>query len=295
MKEKVIYALGFFDGVHIGHQALLTACHRLAEEKGCKAGVVTFTSHPDTLVSGNTPLFINTPEDRKKILTECFGMDSVLELPFDWELMNTHWSQFLQALVELGAAGFVCGSDFRFGAGGNGTAKKLNAFCSSQGLACAVVPQQELHGIRVSSSYIRQLLEMGEMAQAVQFLGHPHILTGTVISGRKLGRTLGIPTANIPLPEGVVCPKQGVYACKAIVDGTEYLAVTNIGTRPTVGGHHITVEPWLLDFDGDLYGKNLLLAFYDFLRPEMSFPSLDALKGEILKNAAKTRTFFEKN
>ncbi len=294
MKEKVIYALGFFDGVHLGHQALLTACRRLAKENGCKAGVVTFTSHPDTLVSGKTPPLINTPEDRKELLTGCFSMDCVLEFPFDRELMNTHWSVFLHALVDLGAAGFVCGSDFRFGAGGLGTAKKLNAFCNKRDLPCAIIPQQQLDGIRVSSSHIRQLLENGEMAQAVRFLGHPHILTGTVISGRKLGRTLGIPTANIALPEGVICPKHGVYACKAIVDNKEYLAVTNIGNRPTVGGRHTTVEPWLLDFEGDLYGKTLVLTFYDFIRPEQTFPSLDALREEIQKNAAKTQEFFEK-
>lgn len=292
--EKVIYALGFFDGVHIGHQALLTACRRLAEEQGCKAGVVTFTTHPDTLLSGKTPPLINSPDDRKGLLTGVYAMDSVLEFPFDRELMNTHWSVFLTALTELGAAGFVCGSDFRFGAGGSGTAKKLQAFCNKRDLPCAIIPQQQLDGIRVSSSHIRQLLQEGQMEQAVRFLGHPHILSGEVISGRKLGRTLGIPTANISLPEGVICPKHGVYACKAYVDGAEYLAVTNIGTRPTVGGHHTTVEPWLLDFEGDLYGKRMLLAFYTFLRPEQKFPSLDALKAEIQKNAAKVREFFGK-
>ncbi len=293
MNEKTIYALGFFDGVHIGHQALLTQCRRLAEEHGCKAGVVTFTSHPDTLISGKTPSFINTPKDRSGLLTGTFSMDSVLEFPFDRELMNTHWARFLEALLQMGAAGFVCGSDFRFGSGGLGTAKKLQAFCNKRGLACAVIPQQLLEGVRVSSTHIRQLLEEGQMAKAVRFLGHPHVLTGTVISGRQLGRTLGIPTANIPLPEGVVCPKLGVYACKAYAEGKEYLAVTNIGTRPTVGGHHITVEPWLLDFQGDLYGKTLLLAFYEFLRPEQNFPSLEALKEEIMENAAKTRDFFK--
>lgn len=292
--EKVIYALGFFDGVHIGHAALLAACHRLAQEQGCKTGVVTFSSHPDTLISGKTPPLINMPEDRKRLLTSGFSMDCVLEFPFDRELMNTHWSSFLNALTELGAAGFVCGSDFRFGAGGSGTAKKLEGFCNSRSIPCCIVPQQTLDGIRVSSSHIRQLLEEGEMAQAVRFLGHPHMLTGKVVSGRKLGRTLGIPTANIALPEDVICPKHGVYACKAFVDNKEYLAVTNIGNRPTVGGHHTTVESWLLDFEGDLYGKHLTLLFYDFIRPEQTFPSLDALKAEIQKNAAKVREFFGK-
>lgn len=288
MKERTIYALGFFDGVHLGHQALLHACKALAREKGCQTGVVTFTSHPDMLVSGAAPMLINTACDRKGLLC-AFGAQTVVEIPFDRTLMQTHWSAFLEQLVEAGAAGFVCGSDFRFGAGGNGTAKKLAAFCESRALSYSIVPQQERSGIRISSTYIRELLESGQTEKAVEFLGHPHILTGTVVSGRKLGRTMGIPTANLELPEGLVVPKFGVYACKALIGDEEYLAVTNIGTRPTVGGHHVTVEPWILDFEGDLYGKELTLAFYSFLRPEQKFDSLEDLKAEIQKNAEKTR------
>ena len=131
------------------------------------------------------------------------------------------------------------------------------------------------------------------MDEAVDFLGHPHILTGTVVSGRQLGRTIGVPTANLHLPADVVVPKFGVYACKAIVDGREYLAVTNIGMRPTVGGHHVTVEAWLLDFAGDLYGKELTLLFYAFLRPEQKFGSLEALQTQIQTDAKKTKDFFK--
>ena len=158
-----------------------------------------------------------------------------------------------------------------------------------------VVPEQKLGDITVSSTHIRSLLEKSEMEEAGRFLGHPHVLTGTVVSGRKLGRTLGIPTANISIPDGVVQLPFGVYACRATVDGNEYIAVTNIGNRPTVGGHRVTVEPWLLDFDGDLYGKHLTLSFYAFLRPERKFPSLDALKEEIQKNGLQTRKIFENN
>ena len=146
--NKTIYALGFFDGVHLGHQALLRACRELADKTGCKAAAVTFSSHPDTLVLGKTPGLINTMEDRVRLL-KAFGMDDVIVLPFDRTLMTTHWSTFLNALLELGAAGFVCGSDFRFGAGGSGTAKKLEGFCRSRELACAVVAQQELDDIRI--------------------------------------------------------------------------------------------------------------------------------------------------
>lgn len=290
--EKTIYALGFFDGVHLGHQALLTACRSLANRHGCKAGVVTFVDHPDSLVFGKTPALINTIEDRKRLLF-AYGMDSVTALPFDKALMTTHWSSFLTQLTEQGAAGFVCGSDFRFGAGGSGTAKKLSAFCDSRNLPYAIVPQQLLDGVRISSTCIREFLAAGDMEKANRFLGHPHVLTGQVVSGRGLGHTIGVPTANLALSEGVLLPRSGVYACKAWVEGNSYLAVTNVGSRPTVGGHRVTVEPWLLDFAGDLYGKQLTLTFHKFLRPEEKFPDLTALQREIQINAAQTRKFFE--
>lgn len=294
MKNKTIYALGFFDGVHLGHQALLAACKNIAAEKGFKTGVVTFASHPDALLSSQPPQLLNTLQERE-LLLKSYGMDAVIVLPFDKQLMNTHWSSFLNQLMDLDAAGFVCGSDFRFGLGGIGTAKKLFAFCQSRNLACAIVPQQLLEDIRVSSTYIRQLIARGEMERAVRFLGHPHVLTGEVTSGRKLGRTIGIPTANLLIPQGIVEPCHGVYACKALVDGIEHLAVTNVGNRPTVGGHRVTVETWLLDFDRDLYGKCITVLFHRFIRPEQKFGSLDELKAEIQKNALQTRKLFEKS
>ena len=295
MKEKTIYALGFFDGVHIGHQALLKACRHLAEETSCKAAAVTFSSHPDTLVLGKTPNLINTIEDRVRLLKEAF-MDYMVVLPFDKQMQTMAWQDFLTLLREhYGAAGLVCGHDFRFGNRGEGNADLLRSYCREAGMPCAVVPKQTLDGITVSSTHIRNLLAAGEMEAAEKFLGHPHILTGTVVTGRKLGRTLGIPTANISIPEDVVELPFGVYACKAQAAGREYLAVTNIGNRPTVGGHRVTVEPWLLDFEGDLYGQELTLRFYRFLRPEQKFPSLDTLKAEIMKNAEECRKFFENN
>ena len=205
------------------------------------------------------------------------------------------WEMFLEKLVACGTAGFVCGCDFRFGNRGEGNAVKLQEFCRKRNLACSIVADQTIDGIRVSSTHIRDLLEQGEMEQAVRFLGHPHILTGEVVTGRKIGRTIGIPTANLAVPKDVAQLRHGVYACKATVEGKTFLAVTNVGNRPTVGGHVVTVEPWLLDFKGDLYGKTLTLEFYSFLRPERKFDSLEELKEEIRKNAQQTREFFEKS
>ena len=288
MKEKTIFALGFFDGVHLGHQALLSACKALAAEYGCRAGVLTFAGHPDTLVLGNTPALLNTPQDRRQLLTE-YGMDTVVELPFDRELMCCPWQIFFRRLVEeFGAAGLVCGEDFRFGQKGEGTAHTLYEACREEGLPCTIVAQQKLDGTVISSTHIRALLEAGDMEETNRFLGHPHILTGEVVAGRRIGRTMGIPTANLSIPEGLAVPKLGVYACLACFDGHKYPAVANIGTRPTVSGHHVTVEPWILGFDGDLYGKEITLQFFHFLRPEQKFNSLAELKAQIQLDAAET-------
>ena len=293
MKERTIYALGFFDGVHLGHQALLKACRELAEQYNCKTGAVTFTTHPDGLVAGKAPALLTTNEDKRRLLN-FYGIDTVVELPFDKKLMTTPWTDFLNQLLSCGAAGFVCGDDFRFGAKGRGTAETLAAFCKEKNLPYAVVPEQLLDGERISSTRIRAAMEQGNFALTGRLLGHPHILTGTVLSGKQLGRTIGIPTANLVLPGELIVPKFGVYATKVVADGKEYLAVTNIGTRPTVNGEGVTVEAHLLDFAGDLYGKAITIAFYAFLRPEQKFENLNQLKDQIAADVAKTRKILKK-
>lgn len=294
MTERTVYALGFFDGVHLGHQALLRACRALAGDLGASAGALTFSGHPQSMVSGSAPALIHRLADRERLLRS-FGMEKVLTLPFDRELMHTPWQDFFRRLLaQYGAVGLVCGDDFRFGARGEGTAVLLEEACRQAGIPCTVVPEQTVDGVRISSTHIRSLIEAGRMEEAVRFLGRPHILSGEVVGGRRIGRTIGIPTANLVLPEDVVVPRYGVYACKTRVDGEEYLAVTNVGMRPTVNGHHVTVEPWILDFEGDLYGKELTLQFCRFLRAEQKFNSLEELQDEIRKNAEQTRRFFGK-
>ncbi len=293
--QKTIYALGFFDGVHLGHKALMAETRRLASEDHCRAGVVTFLNHPDALVLGAAPGLISTPEDREAMLREDFSMEEVVSLPFDGKMRITPWQDFLSLLMEhYDAAGFVCGADFRFGARGTGTAALLEEFCRERGLISRVVPEQTVDGIRVSSTHIRTLVEAGDMAGALRFLGHPYRLTGTVAHGKRLGSRLGFPTANLAFPQGLAVPRFGVYACRAKAEGVWHTAVTNLGTRPTVSGQGITVESWLLDYTGDLYGKSLTLDFYTFLRPEKTFPDLESLRREIHRNAAQARTFFQK-
>ena len=291
--KKYIYALGFFDGVHLGHQQLLKECCRLAKEYDCSTAAITFDRHPKSLFTDKPTVLISTIPDRK-LLLQRYGIESVRVLPVIIEIMNLPWQEFIQILLDDGAAGFVCGDDFRFGCRGEGNGEKLLAFCQERGLPCVMVPEQTVGSIRISSTYIRRQIETGDMATAVKFLGHPYTLTGTVVHGQKLGRTLGIPTANLHLPAGLGIPKFGVYACRILIEGTYYPAVTNIGTRPTVEGQGITVEPWILDYSGDLYGREITIEFFKFLRPEQKFPSLEALQSEIYRNAEETRILIQR-
>lgn len=291
MKKRQIVALGFFDGVHLGHQALLTACRDLAKQLDCETAAITFKCHPQSLFRQDVPPLLTAVEDRCRLL-RLYGMKEIHAFPVTREVMSTPWEDFLRELMNRGAVGFVCGYDFRFGHQGEGNGEKLKAFCEKQGMPCVIVPEQTLDGVRISSTRIRNLMENGRMEEANRFLGHRHILTGQVVTGRSLGRKLGFPTANVLFPEGVVYPKSGVYACRVNIAGLSRIAVTNVGSRPTVEGHQIRTETWILDFDGDLYDREITLEFCAFLRPERKFESLEALISAVLRDAEKTREYF---
>ncbi len=290
-REKRIIALGFFDGVHRGHQALLRQCQEISNQIQGKTGAITFEQHPMSLFSSQIPKLVSTLADRQRLLHQ-YGMEQVISYPVTKEVMSTDWWDFLTDLVEQGAAGFVCGDDFRFGHRGAGDSEKLTQFCRERGLPCVIVPEQKLEGVRISSTHIRSLIEAGRMEEAVEFLGHPHTLTGQVVPGRHLGHKLGFPTANVLIPEQVVCPMHGVYACQAVIGHRRYPAVTNVGNRPTVQGHQVRTESWILGFDGDLYGQNITLEFYSFLRREEKFPSLEALIRAVQADGARTLDYF---
>ena len=296
MKEKVI-ALGFFDGVHLGHAALLRRTVEEAARRGVTPAVFTFDRPPKEVLTGTPCPLINSPEDRKDLVQRLFGIREVLMVPFDHEMMTTPWDDFVTNILvgRYHAVHLVAGHDHHFGHKNQGSPELLMEKCRELGLGCDIIPKVEVGGITVSSTYIRRLVEMGEIERANRFLGHPHVLTGTVRHGRGLGSSRLFPTANLIIPPHVLVPSHGVYVTRATLeDGTSYAAVTNVGTRPTVNsGSDITVEACLLDFEGDLYGKTLRVEFFQHLRDEIRFDSLDALKAQIAADADTTRAYFQ--
>ena len=294
--EKTVIALGFFDGVHRGHGALLRKAAERAGEVNAAPAVFTFDRSPKEFVTGRPVLLINSNDDRRDIIRRVYGIQRVIFAPFDREMMTMPWQDFITELLvkQYGAVHLVAGHDYRFGHKNEGTVERLREKCRELGLGCDIIPKVELEGITVSSTYIRTLLEQGDVERAALFLGHPHCLSQTVRHGQRLGRTIGIPTVNLAVPAHVLTPERGVYITRAFLpDGRSCAGVTNVGTRPTVTeGDTVSVETYLLGFDGDLYGQTVRLDFYKRLRGEVKFPSLEALRQEILRNVAETEAYF---
>ena len=296
MKQRVL-ALGFFDGVHVGHATLLRRTRERADALGAEAAVLTFDVHPDTLVSGTAVPLINSLEDREELIRRLFGIETVLQLRFDRSMMQMPWDRFLDWIGrEYGAVHLVCGHDFTFGWRGEGNPDRLTKYCAENGLGSDVMPEVCLDGAAVSSTRIRALLTEGRLEEANRLLDHPHVLTGEVVHGRHLGSTIGFPTANLTFAPGVLVPAHGVYAGRLEIPGEAEpkYAVTNVGIRPTVSDTGaVTVESYLLDWSGDLYGKRLRLEFLEFLRPERRFDSVEMLKEQIALDAERVRSFRE--
>ena len=294
-ETKRVIALGFFDGVHIGHGELLKRTKQRAAELHAMPSVLSFDVHPDTLVFGKEVPLINSAIGREEIIRRCYGIENVVFIHFNRRVMQMDWRDFLEDLIrDLEICHIVVGHDFCFGYRGQGTATRLREYCAEHGLGCDVIPPVMLDGQIVSSTHIRELIAAGEIEEANRWLGHPHTLADTVHSGYHLGRKLGTPTINMFFPHGVIVPRHGVYASKVYLEnGQSYIAVTNVGVRPTVSqDDRVSVESHLLDYSGNLYGRQARVEFYAFLREEIKFSDYAALSQQIHKDAENARAYF---
>jgi riboflavin kinase/FMN adenylyltransferase len=283
-------AIGFFDGVHVGHQAVIRAAVEAAARGGGMAGVVTFHPHPCSLTRPDqVPAQLLADLDHKSEVIRKLGVDLFVPLRFDPALAALDAADFIRQLAAAPVRTIAVGEDWRFGRGRVGDVALLRAHGEAAGFATVAVPMVTLDGERVSSTRIRQAVRDGALAAAAAMLGRPYTLRGTVRPGRRLAHQLGFPTANID-PGAMVVPPDGVWAARVSCGGNESLAaVANLGMRPTVDGRTRVLEVHLFDFDDDLYGRTLEVEFVRHLRPEIRFASLDDLKDQIAADAALAR------
>jgi riboflavin kinase/FMN adenylyltransferase len=289
-----VLALGFFDGVHIGHGQLFKRAALRAKKLGCLACALTYDPHPQTLITGRPVPLLCSTDERAALIRTMYRIPEVIVDPFDAETAQIPWQDYVELVIvrRLRAVHVVAGHDFTFGRGGEGTPALLSEACRRYGVGCDILPPKRIAGTRVSSTYIRGLVAEGDMENAARFLGHAYRLSGTVERGQGLGRRLGFPTANLPLPKERQAPAWGVYATRVVWNGRVYPAATNVGIRPTMSATSApTAESTLLGFDGDLYGQRIDVDFVSFIRPEKRFPSPEALAQQVRKDmeAAKLR------
>jgi riboflavin kinase / FMN adenylyltransferase len=283
-------ALGVFDGVHLGHRAILGTAVALARAGGLQALACTFDPHPmEVLQPGRAPRPI-TPLDERLTLIGETGVAAVVVLPFTRELAAVEPEAFVKdaLLGRLKAREIVVGYNHSFGRGARGDARLLESLAGRLGFRAHVVPPTTVDGAAVSSTEIRAALQRGDVAAAARSLGRPYAIAGEVTSGAGRGRALGFPTANIA-PDRSLLIARGVYLGQVHIEGRPHPAVVNVGVRPTFGETILAVEAHLLDFTGDLYGRRVRLDFLDRLRDEMRFPSVEALKEQVARDIAAAR------
>ncbi len=292
---KRAIALGYFDGVHRGHQALMQLAVQRARENDAISSVFTFDVHPDTVIRGEPVPLITSPSVRGDEIREMGGVDEVIFAHFNDEMRSMEWRKFVDDVLfgQFHACWVITGSNNHFGYRGQGTPDRLREECAALGIGCDIVPSVMIDDIVVSSTYIRQQIAAGNMERAQEFLGHPYAISGPVQHGRRVGRTLGFRTVNLALPQQMQAPPFGVYVSRVRTGEQAYIAVTNIGVHPTFGdGDQASVEPHILDFDGDLYGRFIQVELLHFLRPERRFSDSESLKAAIESDVEQTRKFF---
>ncbi|MCX6875834.1 MAG: riboflavin biosynthesis protein RibF [Verrucomicrobia bacterium] len=275
-------ALGVFDGMHVGHQAVLARVVAAAARDGGLAGVLTFDPHPiRVLAPASAPSTLLTTLEHKARIVSRLGIGLFVPLHFDETLARLEATEFLAQLLAAPIRTLAVGEDWCFGRDRRGDVGFLRAQATRSGFVLEAVPPVMIDGERVSSTRVRQAIRDGSLAAATRMLGRPYAISGSVLEGRKLGRQLGFPTANVAIGE-VLTPPDGVWAVRVTLsDGSVLSGVANLGVRPTVDGATKLLEAHLCDFSGDLYGREIEVALVKLLRAEMKFPSLEALREQI--------------
>lgn len=283
--KKTAVALGSFDALHKGHTKVICRCTEYAAKKGLLSVV--------QLVEIPNPKRVNTLEKRLEIL-EAMGADIVVIEEFSPEFKKVSYDEFVREYLvgRYNAAAVFSGENYRFGHMAEGDTQKLTAECAKFGVEVFTEKCVQLEGV-ISSTEIRNFVENGDMEEATRYMGRPFSLSGRVVHGKALGRTLGFPTANIEIPDGFVIPKSGVYATRVLIDQKSYFSVTNVGAKPTVNDEKPSIEAYIFDFDGEIYGDKIQIEFCKRLRDIKKFENTAQLSGQIEMDKQTTKKYFE--
>lgn len=288
--DKVL-ALGTFDGVHLGHQTVLEVAQTIAMVEGLTAAALSFLNHPLSVVGSGAPKLLTLPAEKALYAARC-GIAQMAMLPFTQDFAAMPPEAFVRLLVEeYHAKHIVVGDNYHFGAKGAGDIALLDRLSKEMGFVLHVVPKVRVAGMDVSSTEIRRLLTEGDVRRAAVLLGRAYSIGGPVVHGRRIGHKMGFPTINVAIPEGKLLPKYGVYFGYADIAGERYRAMFNLGVKPTVGSDEPTLEAYLIDFEGDIYGEAARVSFVARIREEKKFDSLQELSAQIEKDVNKARAF----
>lgn len=292
--RKAIVAIGMFDGVHRGHQAVIEQALAISHREKLPCAVFTFVTHPRSVLRSDHPVPLLSVWSEKCELMERMGVDLLIGAHFTAAFSEIAPREFVTRILQeqLRARHVVVGYNFAFGHQQAGDIDTLRAYSSDAGFEVTVLPPLSDHGEAISSSRIRELLAMGHVAEANALLGRPYAMTGSVVQGDQRGRTLGFPTANLASHEQKLWPAYGVYVARARWQGRVNPCVLNLGMRPTFDPPQPRIEAHLLDFDGDLYGETMTLEFLQRLRPEAAFASVTELVEQIRQDVSQARTLF---
>ena len=294
--KKTIVTLGTFDGVHIGHNAILDKICKAAQQEGLESVILTFFPHPRLIVSNNYDIKLLNTIEEKSVLLEKKGIQNFIIHPFDKTFSELSPREFVsQVLVEkLNIHKIIIGHDHRFGKDRAADFNDLINFGKEFGFEVEEISAQQINEVSVSSTKIRNSLLEGNVVLANEYLGYPYVLTGNVVKGNQLGRTINFPTANIEIPEEYkLIPKIGVYVVTVDVNNDTVFGMMNIGVKPTLGENKLSIEVHLLDFDKDIYNQKIQVKVLERLRDEQKFDSFDALKSQLEKDKQNTIQYFE--
>lgn len=283
--KKSVITIGNFDGLHKGHQVLIKKAIESAKKRNVESVVFTFENHPANYFAKTPIKNVITNEEKIKRL-EDLGVDYVISIPFDEYMTKISALEFVKSILlnKLGAIKIVVGHDFTFAKNKEGDTKLLEELSLQYGFDLEVIMPIKVNDIRVSSTYIRNLVAEGSVCKVKEYLGYNCEIKGNVIKCKQLGRTIGFPTANIEVDEDTLIPKNGIYATKVHIDEQVYYGATNIGYNPTVNGDKLSIETNILNFNEDIYGKDIKVEFLERIRDEKKFSSLDELKSQLKKD-----------